>query len=628
MHAIAYPRGTPGHGDNRRHMIRYAIDASATHTHRFAVTLTVPRPAAEQRLSLPAWIPGSYLLREFARHMSGVVAEQDGKPVSLRQIDKATWVAQCQVHQGGQGRRADGGRPLVQQDDLVLRYAVYAFDPSVRAAFLDAHRGFFNGTSVCLRVEGREHEAHGLGITALPQGWDVATTLPPLDAADGGHAFSATSYDELVDHPVELGRFWRGEFSAGGVPHAFVVAGALPDFDGDRLLAETERICAAEIGFWHGDDERAPFDRYLFLLNAVDEGHGGLEHGSSTALIAPRRNLPRLAAADRAGAQPEMSDGHADLLGLIAHEYFHAWNVKRLKPREFARLDYGCENYTELLWFFEGFTSYYDDRFVRRSGLIDADRYLKLLAKTMTTVAATPGRLAQSVAEASFDAWVKYYRADENTPNATVSYYAKGALVALAFDLTLRSEGHGSLDDVMRRLWSTSGGGPIDEADITAALEAVGGHSYAAELQAWVHGRDELPLPALLERFGVAVDRQQPTLAQRLSIRVGESALTGVKVSHVLHGGAGERAGLAAGDELIALGGWRLRRLDDALRVLPDSGEAALLVSRDQRVMTLPLPVEGLGGGLSSDEFGALQLRCDEAASSQAHALREAWIGG
>jgi predicted metalloprotease with PDZ domain len=589
-------------------MIHYVIDASATPSHTFAVTLTVPRPAAEQRLSLPVWIPGSYLVREFARHVSGVAAEQGGRTVPIRQLGKASWVAPCEG-----------------QADLVVRYRVYAFDVSVRAAFLDVARGFFNGTSVCLRVEGRECEAQLLALAGLPAGWQVATTLAPAGQA-GGHEFVASDYDELVDHPVELGRFWRGRFLAAGVAHEFVLAGALPDFDGERLLADAKRICETQIAFWHGATGKPPFDRYLFLLNAVDEGHGGLEHRSSTALVAPRRDLPRLAqpAESQGAAKVEASDGYVGVLGLIAHEYFHAWNIKRLKPRDFAALDYARENYTELLWFFEGFTSYYDDLFVARSGLVAAPRYLKMLGKTLSAVAATPGREVQSVAAASFDAWVKYYRQDENTPNATVSYYAKGSLVALAFDLTLRSEGNGSLDQVMRHLWAQSAGGLIDEADIAAALEVVGGRSYAAEIAAWVHGTDELPLESLLARFGVEPERQPATLAQRLGIRVSEGPLTGVKVTHVLRDGAGEAAGLAPGDELIAAGGWRLRRLDDALRSLPPGGAASLLVARDQRVFSVTVDSQALAAAGA----GAVQLRRAETASAEARALCEAWIAG
>ena len=590
-------------------MIRYVVDAGATNRHTFSVELRIDRPAAEQRLSLPAWIPGSYLVREFARHLSGLAAEQGGAPLALEQLDKATWLA-----------RGAAGVPLV------VRYRVHAFDTSVRAAFLDGSRGFFNGTGVCLRVEGSEASPHALAIAGLPDDWDVATTLDPRPGA-GANEFLAADYDTLVDHPVELGRFWRGRFDAAGVPHEFVVAGALPDFDGERLLADCKRLCEAEIGFWHGEG-RAPFERYLFMLNALEDGRGGLEHRSSTALVSARRDLPRRASAEAAGApapKSETSDGYVGVLGLVAHEYFHAWNVKRLKPREFATFDYAGENYTRLLWFFEGFTSYYDDLLVLRSGLIDAPRYLKLLATTITSVLASPGRLVQSVAEASFDAWVKYYRADENTPNATISYYAKGSLVALAFDLTLRSEGRGALDDVMRRLWQRSDGGPIDEADIAAALEAVGGRSYAPEIAAWVHGTDDLPVAALLQRFGVEIEPQPAALAQRLGVRVNESALTGVKVTHVLRGGAGERVGLAPGDELIAAGGWRVRRLDDAIRGLPAEGATTLLLARDQRVLDVPLEVASLA---PAGDAGALLLKPSDKADAAARRLYEAWLAG
>ena len=414
-------------------MVSYRIDASARHAHAYAVMLTVAAPAAEQRLSLPAWIPGSYLVREFARHLSGLAAEQGGRTLPLQQLDKATWLVRC-----------------TPGEALTVRYRVHAFDLSVRAAYLDASRGFFNGTSLCLRVEGCEAQMHALTLVGLAEGWAVATTLDASDDVAGGASFSAPDYDTLVDHPVELGRFWRGRFIAAGVPHEFVVAGALPDFDGERLLADAERICSTTIAFWHNSGP-PPFARYLFMLNAVEEGRGGLEHRSSTALVAPRRDLPRRppmlpagATASAGAAKPaeaETSDGYADVLGLIAHEYFHAWNVKRLRPAEFARFDYTRENYTELLWFFEGFTSYYDDLLVLRSGRIDAPRYLKLLAATLSAVAAAPGRHVQSVAASSYDAWVKYYRADENTPNATISYYLKGSLVALALDLTLAQRG-------------------------------------------------------------------------------------------------------------------------------------------------------------------------------------------
>ena len=579
-------------------MIEYRIESLMPHEHVMQVSLKFDRPAADQRLSLPVWIPGSYLVREFARHLSGLSATQGGRTVALQQLDKATWSVRC-----------------VPGETLVVRYRIYAFDASVRAAFVDAQRGFFNGTSVFLRVEGAEAEPHRLTLCELPAEWQVATALPAVQVdARGIGDYQAASYDELVDHPVALGRFWRGNFEAGRVAHEYIVTGALPDFDGVRLLADAQRICAAQIAFWHGD-AKPPFARYVFLHHLVDEGRGGLEHRASTALISPRRDMPALGKA-------ETSEGYADLLGLISHEYFHTWNVKRLRPAEFETLDYTRENHTELLWFFEGFTSYYDDLFLVRTGLIDIARYLKLVARTIAGVLASPGRRVQSVAQSSFDTWVKYYRADENTPNATISYYTKGSLVALALDLTLRAEGRGTLDDVMRALWAASGGGAIDQAQIAAALQQIGGRSYAPELAAWVHGTDDLPLAPLLAAVGIEWADEPATLAQRLGLRISESALTGVRATHVLRGGAAERAGISAGDELLAVAGWRLRRLDDALRVLKPAVAAPLLVARDQRVLSLDLvlPAEAPAGA------AAINLKVLEAAPAPAQALRKAWL--
>ena len=593
-------------------MITYRIEIADANAHLFRVTLSVAQPAAEQRLSLPVWIPGSYLVREFARHVSALSARQGTRDVPLEQIDKATWLA----------RSTDSGV-------LMVSYLVYAFDTSVRAAFLDGDRGFFNGTGVCLRVEGSEALAHRIELLDLPAGWQVGTALRAVEVdAAGCGMYEASDYDELVDHPVELGRFWRGRFTAGGVPHDYIVAGALPDFDGARLLLDAQRICEAQIAFWHGK-KKPPFERYVFLHNLIEDGHGGLEHRASTALISPRRDMPQL-------GRTETSDGYANLLGLISHEYFHTWNVKRLRPAEFASYDYTRENYTSLLWFFEGFTSYYDDLFLVRAGLIDPGRYLRLVARTVSGVLATPGRQVQSVAQSSFDAWVKYYRSDENTPNATISYYAKGSLVALALDLTLRSEGHGTLDDVMRALWASSGGGPVTEADIGAALQQVGGRSFDVELAAWVHGTGELPVRSLLEGVGVEWKFDAATLAQRLALRVNESPLTGVKVTQVLRGGAAERAGFSAGDELIAVNGWRIRRLEDALRVLVVGEPTLVLVARDQRVVSLSLTVPGEGGPADVQPGNVVLSPRPEVGATDAqhasqhqlpHQLQKAWLG-
>ncbi|HEY8356242.1 MAG TPA: peptidase M61, partial [Ramlibacter sp.] len=288
-------------------------------------------------------------------------------------------------------------------------------------------------------------------------------------------------------------------------------------------------------------------------------------------------------------------DGYVTLLGLISHEYFHTWNVKRLRPAEFARYDYATENYSQLLWFFEGFTSYYDDLILRRAGMLDEPTYLKLLTKTINQVLQTPGREVQSVAQSSFDAWVKYYRQDENTANATVSYYTKGALVALCFDLTLRLEGHTNLDQVMRALWARCKGGPMSEADFAAVLKELGGRAFTRELAAWVHGTRELPLKELLEQHGIAVLEEPSQLQQRLGVRVSETNGT-IVLKNVLRGGAAEQAGLAANDEWIGVevagAAWRLAKLDDLLLYAGTHRKLVALVARDRRLLrqelTLP----------------------------------------
>ena len=437
--------------------VRYTVSVLNAHAHLFAVTLQIDRPAKHQRLSLPVWIPGSYLVREFSQNLQALSASQGGAPIALKQLDKHRWQAPCNADQ-----------------PLELRYEVYAFDASVRTAFLDASRGFFNATSLCLRVNGQEDQAQGLEVVPgqAPAGWRVATGLTASDVDGNGFGhYTAQDYDELADCPVELGTFWSGEFVAHGVPHRFVVSGAGGWFDGERLLADTRRICEAQIGFWHGTGGEAPFKSYLFMMHASGEGYGGLEHRNSTALICQRTDLPKLLVKDEKPPALKATDGYTTLLGLISHEYFHTWNVKRLRPAEFKRYDYDQENYTELLWFFEGFTSYYDDLILRRAGLIDDTTYLQLVMKTFNQVQQTPGQQVQTAAQASFDAWMKYYRIHENTPNATVSYYTKGSLVALCLDLTLRTEGHTTLDAVMRELWQRCKGGPMREADLLRVLK-------------------------------------------------------------------------------------------------------------------------------------------------------------
>lgn len=574
--------------------IHYNVRVQDLHAHLFGVGLTIAQPAALQRVSLPTWIPGSYLIREFSKNLQRLRATQGGKAVPLIQLDKCSWQAQC-----------------VTDAPLTLTYEVYAFDNSVRTAWLDVQRGFFNGTSMFLRVDGQQDTPHTVTLASdntLP-GWQVATGLAANKIDKRGFGtYGASNYEELVDCPVEMGEFWSGDFVAGGIKHRFIVAGAPPSFDGARLLEDSQAICETAITFWHGANTRdgarkkPPHTNYLFILNAVDDGYGGLEHRNSTALICHRKDLPRRinpALAPHAkpapGTKSRQAEGYSTLLGLISHEYFHTWNVKRLRPAEFSNFDYGQENYTQLLWFFEGFTSYYDDLLLVRAGLIDTTAYLKLLTKTVNQVLQTPGRALQSAAQASFDAWVKYYRQDENTPNATVSYYGKGALIALCLDLTLRNEGKTTLDAVMRALWLRCEGGPMRETDVLTVLAELGGRSFTKELTRWVHGTADLPLKPLLEGRGLAVLEEPAQIAQRLGLRVGEGP--GVHIKTILRGGAAERAGFAAGDEWLAVevgpakssSSWRLSKLDELPLYAGTTSKMTALVARDKRLMKLNL---------------------------------------
>jgi predicted metalloprotease with PDZ domain len=586
--------------------VRYVVRIGNLHGHCYAVEISIGKPVAAQRVSLPVWVPGSYLVREFSRHLSGLTARQGRKTLPVSQIDKCTWEVVC-----------DPTQPLV------LAYQVYAFDDSVRAAWLDAQRGFFNATSLLLRVHGLEDVQHLLEIPRPPQPecrikgqeWQLATALEPVKTGTYGFGlYCAADYDELADSPVELGAFWSGAFTAGNVPHRFVVAGAPETFNGQRLLADVQAICETVIRFWPG---KAPFKHYLFLLDAVESDYGGLEHRASTALICARRSLPRLAAPPPDGKLAGPNDDYAMLLGLVSHEYFHAWNVKRLRPAEFARYDYTRENYTRLLWFFEGFTSYYDGLLLLRAGRIDPTAYLQRLSKTLNQVAQTPGRRVQSAAQASLDAWVRHYRADENTPNSTVSYYAKGTLAALCFDLTLRAEGRATLDAVMRALWrrckgASVGGGLMTEADFAAALAELGGRSFEQEIADWIHGTGELPAIDLLQRAGIVVQRDPAPLALRLGLQLQED-VSGISLKIVLDGGPAARAGMAAGDEWlgveraatgrgkVAAASWRLRRIDDLLINVGLGQSVMVLVSRGGRLLHLPLqlpPVRDIEHGV------------------------------
>ncbi|MBL8521402.1 MAG: M61 family metallopeptidase [Betaproteobacteria bacterium] len=553
--------------------IRYSLVPARPQAHLYSVTVTVASPdPAGQAFTLPAWIPGSYMIREFAKHIVSLAAHARGKPVEVRKTDKAAW--RCAPVKG----------------PLTVTYEVYAWDLSVRAAHLDETHAFFNGTSVFLLPLGQERAPCEVELLPPPgeafAEWRVATSMKQTQALARGSGqkrpgrrtsagdvppktfglYSAEDYDDLIDHPVEMGTFTHLSFEACGVPHHIAITGR-HRCDLVRLAADLKTICEAQIRFFEPGTQRAPMDEYWFLVMAVGDGYGGLEHRASTALICSRDDLPL---SSREG-DTKITTGYRRFLGLASHEYFHTWNVKRIKPAAFVPYDLERENLTRQLWFFEGITSYYDDLFLSRTRLIEPLTYLEMLAETIGRVHAAPGRLRQSVADSSFDAWIKYYRQDENAPNAIVSYYQKGGLIGLALDITIRQATHSkrTLDDVMRLLWERHGkaGRGVPEGGIEAVAAEVAGTPLDAFFAHAVHGTEDLDLKSLLEYFAVdftwrlstagpahAKDAAPPTLGVKLSAETAHEA----RLAHVFEGSAAMAAGLSAGDAIVAIDGLRV----------------------------------------------------------------------
>ena len=582
--------------------IRYSIFPVNPAAHHYEVSCTVDTPELTGQLfALPAWIPGSYLIRDFARNIISIRAESRGQAIQLKKIDKHTWQAPA----------------LNKSAPLTVTCLIYAWDLSVRSAHLDQTHAFFNGTSVFLRAIGHE-DAPCLIDIQPPSGkefkdWKVASALRPArDEKNGAKLngfglYQAENYDELIDHPVEMGRLSFARFEACGVPHEIAITGR-HDCDIERLSRDLKRVCEWQIRFF---GEPAPMTRYVFLLTVVGEGYGGLEHRASTALLCSRHDLPY-------HGMTGMSEGYRTLLGLCSHEYFHTWNVKRIKPAAFTPYNLTSESYTTLLWAFEGFTSYYDDLALLRSGVITLKDWLELSAKTISNVQKTPGRHVQSLADSSFDAWSKFYKPDENTANAVISYYAKGALLALALDITLRNTKKSSLDEVMRTLWKNHGqtGLGVDNDDIRQIAEQLSGLNLKRFFDDFVHGTRELPLKKLLASAGLKLEwnaAKGPSLGIKTSTEGNE-----VKLATVYADGAAQAAGLSAGDTLVAIDGLRVSATSlDKILVRRKAGETLELHAfrRDElmcfKVCLAPAPADTATLTITQDNS----------------ALRKTWLG-
>lgn len=562
---------------------------------------------------LPSWIPGSYLLREFSRHVVALEASAGGRPLALEQTAKGTWLVE-----GARG-------------PLAVRATVYAFDLSVRGAYFDRNRAFFNGTALFLLPEGREGESITLTLERpkdpASSDWRVATAMRAADTDGRGFGrYEAADYDELIDHPFEIGRHASIAFEAAGVPHRLVVSGCA-DTDLDRVAVDLTQLCTAQIDFF---GRPPPFAHYVFLGLAVGDGYGGLEHRASSSLVFRRNDLPK-------PGDTGISREYQRFLALVSHEYFHSWHIKRTKPAAFMPYRLDRRNHTRLLWVFEGITSYYQERFLLRSGLLGAEAFLRRLGEGLTRVYRVPGRKRQSLAESSFNAWDQLCKPEPNSVNAGVSYYSKGALVALALDLMLRLRSQCALDDLVCALWQRFGrrGIGLPETGFEALAVELAGEEIRDFLVTAVHGRDDPDLAGLLAAFGLRLGLRQAegpkdaggTPGQagppRLALGAGcESDGAGVRLTFVLEGGPAQGAGLAPGDIIVALD--RIQAtgagMADRLARYEAGDEIEIFFFRGDELRQTRLRIEPAPADTCFIEI-------DTDAAPEARARRSAWLG-
>lgn len=479
-------------------------------------------------LFLPTWTPGSYLIREFARQLSRVEASDAETNLRLpcRKVAKNRFV----VLETGAVER------------VRIAYRVYAHELTVRTADVTQEHAFWNHACVLLWPVG--HDDLEARITLdLPAGWDVATALPRQAGSSGLEAsrqhvtLMARGMEHAFDSPVLAGTLRRVPWTTRGIEHEAVLDGLAGVEPPASLAQDLHRIVEVAADVF---DLPLPYERFVFLCLFAADGHGGLEHGESTTLLFSRTAL-------------RSDKGYREFLALAAHELFHAWNVKRLRPVEFWRYDYEQENYTSLLWLLEGWTAYYDDLLCLRAGLLTPTDYLGIVAKSIQSLWNTPGRRQSSLQESSYDAWIRLYRPDENTRNSSLNYYAHGAIAAMCMDLEVRAATNGArcLDHVLRHLYANTykAGRGFAEQDVWAAFEAVAAPRVAELARRLVQEHLEPDLVEALARIGVKLELRD-TERPHLGLQFDAGATT---VGSVTGDSPAHRAGLQPGDEILAI---------------------------------------------------------------------------
>ncbi len=517
--------------------IHYRVAMPQPYSHLFEVTLTVNNWASSTLdLKMPVWTPGSYLVREYARHIQDFSAHnsQTSKPLISQKVSKNHW--QIAVE---------------ESSELTIQYRVFANELTVRTCHLDATHGFFNGAGLFFWIPGQEKQAIAVTIIPPDATWKISTALPSLAEIN---TFIAADFDTLIDSPFEIGQHEIYEFDVLGKPHQYAIWGK-GNVQPEKLIKDTQKIVETEAKLYGG----LPYNRYLFILHQTSNGFGGLEHKNSCTLI-----YSRFGFRDR--------DKYNRFLQLVAHEFFHLWNVKRIRPQALENFDYEQENYTTSLWFSEGTTSYYDLLIPLRTGIYNSKTFLDLLGKEITRFFLTHGRKVQSLSESSFDAWIKLYRRDANSDNSQISYYLKGELVSLLLDLEIRSRHQNtrSLDDVMRQMWQQFGQTEIGftPQQLQATIETIAGVDLQDFFARYVDGTEELPLQKTLELFGLTLkavieSEAVPYLGMRVQSENGKEWVKFVEANS-----PARIAGIDPEDELLAIDGIRVsaEQLNDRLK--------------------------------------------------------------
>ena len=586
--------------------IRFSVSVPEPNDHLLHIRMDLRDVADRDEIDLcmPVWTPGSYKVREYSRHVRDVRAEANGAPRSVDKRDKATWRVDCRG-----------------ADRVSVEYVIYAHRLNVREKHVDDSHAFFQPTAVFLHPRGELDQPVELAVEAPRDDWTVYCGLDPLDGETG--RFRAPDFDTLYDMPVEMGDHDELTFEADGIEHTVAFWGE-GNWNGDRLARDMPKIVEANAELFGG----LPYDDYTFITLLSSGAYGGLEHRNSTSLIYPQTDFGEVP--DDPGSEPPIEDDdYLNFLSLVAHEHFHVWNVKRIFPQAIEEFDYQAENYVRDLWTIEGTTSFYDRVALLRAGVVDADRFLQFFADRIEKLESVPGRKLDSLREAGMDAWIKLYRRDENTINATVSYYLKGSLVACLLDLRIRreSEGEHSLDDLMQHLWEEFGRGAergYPDGYYEQVASELAGTDLTDFFDRYVRGTDELDWESALAPFGLTLRRTHsddaPSTWLGLRHRSGDS---GREIRDVRSDGPAHDAGLYPGDEIVAIDGWRVAPdtdLTERLELFEPGREVDVHLFRRNQLLSRTVTLQGP----PPDEY-AIRRRPD-ATAAQLSRLRS-WLG-